>query len=179
MSQPYIGEIRCFGFQFAPVNWAFCDGQLMSISDNAALYNLIGTTFGGDGINTFAMPNLQGRVPMHWGTGTAGLNNLIGQVQGAATVTLTTAQMPLHTHTIGTAVVAPGGEPERTATPTNSTYIGTSNPDGLYKSPPPTLDATFASAAIGNVGGSPHENMQPYLALNFCICLFGIYPSQT
>jgi microcystin-dependent protein len=182
MSQPYIGEIRCFGFNFAPSNWAFCNGQLMNISDNEALYTVIGTTYGGDGVNTFGMPNLQGRVPMHWGNGAGGFNTAYGQVQGSTTVTLTTAQMPAHAHTIMTAVVAPGGAPERTATPANpthSTYIGTSDPDGLYKSPPPTLDATFAPAAIGGAGGSqPHENMQPYLALNFCICLYGIYPSQ-
>jgi len=177
MSQPYVGEIRCFGFNCAPANWAFCNGQPMNISDNPTLFNVIGTTYGGNGTTTFNMPDLQGRVPMHPGN-VGGLNNLIGQVQGAATVTLTTAQMQAHAHTIMTAVVAPGGAPERKATPTNSTYIGTSDPDGLYKSAP-TLDATFAPAAIGSAGGSqPHENMQPYLALNFCICLYGIYPSQ-
>jgi len=124
------------------------------------------------------MPDLQGRVPIHMGTGPGG-TTVIGQPQGQTTVTLTQAQMPQHTHSIVTAVVAPGGAPERTATPLATTYIGTSDPDGLYKSPPPTLNATFAAAAIGSTGGSqPHDNMQPYLALNFCICLYGIYPSQ-
>jgi microcystin-dependent protein len=179
MSQPYIGEIRCFGFQFAPANWAFCNGQTMSIADNAALYNLIGTIYGGDGTSTFVLPNLQGRVPMHWGTGVSGQTTVIGQVQGSTFVTLTQAQMPQHRHTIVTAVVAPGGALERTATPSATTYIGTSNPDGLYNSAP-TLNATFSGNAIGTTGGSqPHENMQPYLALNFCICLYGIYPSQS
>jgi len=178
MSQPFIGEIRCFGFQFAPVNWALCDGQLLPISNFDALFAILGTTYGGDGQTTFALPNLQGRVPMHWGNGAGGFNTVIGEVQGTTTVTLTTAQIPQHQHAIDAAVVAPGGAPERTATPSASTYIGTSDPDGLYKSAP-TLDAPFAPAAIGNAGSSlPHENRQPYLALNFCICLNGIFPSR-
>jgi microcystin-dependent protein len=178
MSQPFVGEIRCFGFQFAPVNWAFCNGQLLPISEFDVLYAVIGTTYGGDGQSTFALPNLQGAVPMHWGNGVGGFNTQIGQVQGSTIVTLTQAQMPQHRHAITTAVVAPGGAPERTATPSASTNIGTSDPDGLYKSTP-TLDAAFAPAAIGSAGGSqPHDNMQPYLALNFCISLFGVFPSR-
>ena len=178
MSQPFVGEIRCFGFQFAPSGWAYCNGQPMDISQNETLYTIIGTIYGGDGVNTFNMPNLQGQVPMHWGTGISGQTTSIGQTQGQTLVTLTQAQMPQHRHTIVAAVVAPGGAPERFATPSATTYIGTSDPDGLYNSAP-TLNATFALAAIGGAGGSqPHENMQPYLAINFCISLFGIYPSQ-
>ena len=181
MSQSFVGEIRCFGFSFAPAGWAFCNGQTLPISQYETLYTLIGTIYGGDGQTTFAVPNLQGTVPMHWGNGSgpaAGFNTAIGQVQGAAVVTLSTAQIPQHQHTILTAVVAPGGAPERTATPSSSTLIGTSNPDGLYNSAP-TLNATFSANAIGSTGGSqPHDNMQPYLALNFCISLFGVYPSR-
>jgi microcystin-dependent protein len=178
MSQPYVGEIRCFGFNFAPVNFAFCNGQLLPISQYDVLYAVIGTTYGGNGQTTFAVPNLQGTVPMHWGNGPGGFNTEIGEVQGQTSVTLTSQQIPQHVHAITTAVVAPGGAPERTATPTNLTYIGTSNPDGLYKSTP-TINTTFSPVAIGNTGGSqPHDNMQPYLALNFCICLNGIFPSR-
>src|ERR1700726_41194 len=116
MSQPFVGEIRCFGFQFAPWGWAYCNGQPVDISQNETLYTIVGTTFGGDGVNTFNLPNLQGTVPMHWGTG-AGLTTVLGQVRGSTSVTLTTAQIPAHSHTIMTAVVAPGGALERTAIP--------------------------------------------------------------
>jgi microcystin-dependent protein len=179
MAQPFVGEIRCFGFNFAPSGWAFCNGQALAISQFDVLFVILGTTYGGDGVNTFNLPNLQGAVPMHWGIGAGGFNTVVGQVQGTTSVTLTTGQMPQHQHTILTAVEAPGGAPERTATPTNSTFIGTSNPDGLYKSPPPTLNAAFSGNAIGSTGSSlPHDNMQPYLALNFCISLFGVFPSR-
>jgi microcystin-dependent protein len=179
MSQPFVGEIRCFGFQFTPQGWAFCNGQLLQISEFAALFTILGTTYGGDGQTTFAVPNLQGAVPMHWGNPAGGFNTVIGQVQGVTLVTLTQVQMPQHAHTIVTAVVAPGGAPERTATPSSTTFIGTSNPDGLYKMQPSTLDSAFSANAIGSTGSSlPHDNMQPYLALNFCISLFGIFPSR-
>jgi microcystin-dependent protein len=178
MSQPFVGEIRCFGFQFAPAGWAFCNGQLIAIPQNTALYSILGTTYGGDGLNTFALPNLQGRVPMHSGNGIGGFNTVIGELQGTTIVTLTAPQIPQHQHGIAAAVVAPGGAPERTAIPSNTTFVATSNPDGLYKGTP-TLNATFAPNTIGSAGASqPHDNMQPYLALNFCISLFGIFPSR-
>ena len=112
MSQPYIGEIRAFGFNFAPVNWAFCNGQPMNISDNPTLFNVIGTTYGGNGTTTFNMPNLQGQVPMHWGS-LAGFNTIIGQAQGTTQVTLTQAQTPSHTHTITAQYVPSGGTVEQ------------------------------------------------------------------
>jgi microcystin-dependent protein len=179
MSQPYIGEIRAFGFNFAPQNWAFCNGQPMNISDNPTLFNVIGTTYGGNGTTTFNMPNLQGQVPMHWGTGPGG-TTVIGQPQGVTSVTLTQAQTPSHSHTITVAALPAGGVVTRTAAPNSTSYISDSGPpDELYKDNSPTFTAQFAGNTLSQVGGSqPHDNMQPYLAVNFCICLFGIYPSQ-
>src|SRR5205807_5707661 len=115
MAEPYYGEIRCFGFQFAPVGWAFCNGQQMAISQNDALFAVIGTTYGGDGIVTFGLPNLQGRIPMHWGNGPGGFNTAIGESQGATTHTLIASEIPVHTHTITAASVPSGGIVERTA----------------------------------------------------------------
>jgi microcystin-dependent protein len=178
MSQPYVGEIRALGFQFAPSQWAYCNGQPMDISQNETLYTVIGTTYGGNGTTTFNMPNLQGQVPMHWGTGTSGQTTVIGQVQGVTLVTLTQGQTPQHTHTITAQEVASGGNPEKTATPGPNTWLSDGDLTGLYNDTP-TINAAFAGNAISTVGGSqPHENMQPYLAINFCISLYGIYPSR-
>ena len=174
---PYVGEIRCFGFNFAPAGWQMCNGALLPISEYETLFNLIGTTFGGDGQTTFAVPDLRGRVPIHQGT-FGGNTSIIGQLQGTETVTLTTNQIPAHTHLVTAAIIAAGGVNEHVATPTTSTYIGPSAPDQIYKTLS-TINAQFASTAIGSNGGSqPHENRQPSLVLNFCISLFGIYPSQ-
>lgn len=179
MSQPFIGEIRAFGFQFAPVNWAFCNGQLMNISDNAALFNVIGTTYGGDGSVTFGLPNLQGQVPMHWGTGPGGFNTSIGQVQGTTSVTLTTAQTPSHSHVITVGALPAGGVVTRTGVPNSTSFISDTSPDTIYKDTTPVFDTNFAANMLSTAGGStPHDNMQPYLAVNFCMCLFGIFPSQ-
>jgi microcystin-dependent protein len=180
MSQPFIGEIRCFGFQFAPINWAFCDGQLMSIAQNSALFSILGTTYGGDGVQTFGMPNLQGNVPMHWGS-LAGFNTVIGETQGTTTVTLSTAQTPAHNHAITVQEFPPQGDQNlKTARPNTTSFLSGSNPGGLWNnSPSPNLNAQFSQQVLSPVGGSqPHENMQPYLALNFCVCLFGVFPSR-
>jgi microcystin-dependent protein len=178
MSQPYVGEIRALGFQFAPSGWAYCNGQPMDISQNEALYSIIGTIYGGDGVTTFNMPNLQGQVPMHWGTGISGQTTSIGQTQGQTLVTLTQAQTPQHSHTITAVQEGPGGSVEKTPTPDPNTWLDASNPDAVWVATP-TINAAFAGNAISPVGGSqPHDNMQPYLAINFCISLFGIYPSQ-
>jgi microcystin-dependent protein len=179
MSQPYIGEIRAFGFPFAPANWAFCNGQPMNISDNPTLFNVIGTTYGGNGTTTFNMPDLQGRVPMHWGTGPGG-TTVLGQPQGVVNVTLTQAQTPSHSHTLTVAALPAGGVVERTAVPKSVSYISDSSPDTLYKDTTPGFAAQLAANTLSPVGGSqPHDNMQPYLAVNFCICLYGVYPTQT
>jgi microcystin-dependent protein len=178
MASPYIGEIRCFGFSFAPVGWAFCNGQLVPIAQNEALYAIIGTIYGGDGVTTFALPNLQGQAPMHWGNGPGGFNTAIGQVQGDTAVSLTATQMPVHAHTINCVTLQSGGVVVRTNTPDPTALIAPSEPDGVYQKAP-TIDAPFSNQAISIAGASqPHDNMQPYLALNFCIALEGIFPSR-
>jgi microcystin-dependent protein len=178
MSQPFVGEIRALGFQFAPSGWAFCNGQPMDISQNATLFNVIGTTYGGDGVTTFNLPNLQGCSPMHWGNGLNGFNTSIGQVQGSENITLTQAQTPQHTHVVTAQQEGSGGVVEKTPTPSTTTWLGSTNPQLLWILTP-TLDAAFSGNAISSVGGSlPHENMQPYLAINFCMSLFGIFPSR-
>jgi microcystin-dependent protein len=179
MSSPFIGEIRAFGFPFAPTNWAFCNGQALPISNFDALFAVIGTIYGGDGQTTFNLPNLQGYAPMHWGNSTSGLNTTIGQVQGSSTITLTTAQTPQHTHTITYQDIPSGGIVDKTPNPGTTTWLAVSNPQGLYLGNTATINAAFAPNAISTVGGSqPHENMQPYLAVNFCMSLYGVFPSR-
>jgi microcystin-dependent protein len=166
MSNPYVGEIRIFAGTFAPVGWSFCAGQLQSIAENDTLFSLIGTTYGGDGTNTFALPNLQSRVPIHQGPG-----YVIGQTGGVETVTLTVAQIPSHAHQgLGTS------DPGTTADPTGSVWA--SSPQLAYGELP-APEVTLAPDDVSSVGGSqPHDNMLPYLGLNFIISLFGIYPIQ-
>lgn len=177
MSTPFLGEIRAFGFTFAPTGWAFCDGQLLSIAQYSALFAIIGTYFGGNGQTTFQLPNLQGRIPMHWGNG-AGLSSyVLGETEGTPSVTVTLGQMPMHTHTVHTAV--PQTATQGTGIPTNSAYLGSSDPDKLYNDATPNPATSFSQKAIWIAGqGLPHENMQPFLAVNFCIALAGIFPSR-
>jgi microcystin-dependent protein len=168
VSSPYIGEIRMFGGNFAPAGWAFCDGQIMPIAENDALFNLIGTTYGGDGQSTFGLPDLRGRLPVHNGNGLP-----LAQSAGTEYVTLTTNQMPAHSHPF----IAVGGTAGTDIAPTNNL------PAESYNVTPYINDATtaaFDAAAVGGSGGSqPHDNHQPYLAINFIISLFGIYPAPT
>ena len=170
MSSPFIGEIRMFGGNFAPAGWAFCDGSLVPISENDALFNLIGTTYGGDGQSTFALPDLRSRVPIHVGTGFA-----IGQIGGVEQVTLTTQQIPVHAHQ------GRGTSDAGTATdPTNGVWAQT--PQIPYHEPPTTNlgGVIMAGDDVGLAGGSqPHENLLPFLCVSFIISLFGIFPSQT
>jgi microcystin-dependent protein len=178
MSSPFVGEIRAFGFPFAPAQWAFCNGQPMSIANFQTLYAVIGTIYGGDGVNTFNLPNLQGYVPMHWGTGPGGFNTTIGQVQGTPNVTLTVGQTPQHSHIITVQELPSGGTVLATKSPGPNTWVSDARPAGVWISSP-TINVAFAPNAISSVGGSqPHENMQPYLAINFCISLFGVFPSR-
>lgn len=166
MADPYIGEIRIFAGNFAPVGWAFCNGQLMAIAENDALFSLIGTTYGGDGQQTFALPNLQSRIPYHEGNGFA-----IGQDGGAEIVTLTSSQIPAHNH------VPQAGESGSFNFPKDNLWAAW--PGGQYSDQINNLQ-TMSPQALSVAGGSqPHDNMLPYLAVNFIICLFGIYPSQT
>lgn len=171
MGSPYVGEIRMFGGNFAPAGWAFCNGALLPISENEVLFQLIGTTYGGDGQETFALPNLQGRVPIHMGTN-QGVTYQIGEAAGVETVTLTTNQIPVHNHAfLGSATN--GGQ----ASPTNNVL---SNSTVLTPYAPENPTAQMANNALLPVGGSqPHENMQPYLCISFIISLFGVFPSQT
>ena len=173
MATPYIGEIRCCGFNFAPAGWAACNGQLTAISQNAALFNLIGTTYGGDGQNTFALPNLQSRVPIHQGS-FAGSNYVLGQIGGVETVTLTTPELPAHTH----AITATSNAATLKRPVTNTFYAASSSGNNFYESGT-TLPALASNTVTGAGSGQPHSNLQPYLTLNWCISLFGIFPSQT
>jgi len=172
MAQPYIGEIRMFAGNFAPNGWMFCDGQLIPISENDALFNLIGTTYGGDGQDTFGLPNLQSRVPMHMGKGSDGITYTIGETIGVESVTLSTQQMPQHSHSEMASTVA-GSDP----TPAGN-ILATSG-GGIFLYYEGAVDAPMA-AAVQPVGGSqPHENCQPFLVINYIISLFGIFPTQT
>lgn len=179
MSNPFVGEIRMFAGNFPPLDWAFCNGQLLQISQYDTLFALIGTTYGGDGQSTFALPNLQSRVPMHFGQG-PGLSNYVqGQTGGVENVTLTGQQLPIHTHTLFSQST-PGGvaAPAANATladmgPQGETRVGTYKPyDG-------TSQVTLAAQTVGNAGGNqPHNNIQPTLAVSFIISLFGVFPSR-
>lgn len=171
MTQPYVGEIRMFAGNFAPAGWMACEGQLLPISENETLFNLIGTTYGGDGQNTFALPDLRSRIPIHTGS-LAGSTFQIGQSGGVETVTLTTQQIPVHTHPMQ-ASTAPGTQ----NSPADS--VPAASPSvTLYTAD--VTDSNMAGAAVSNVGGSqPHNNIQPFLCLTFIISLFGVFPSQT
>jgi microcystin-dependent protein len=172
MGQPYIGEIRMVGFNFAPVGWALCNGALMAITESEALFALIGTTYGGDGQQTFALPDLQSRFPVHMGQG-PGLNSrILGESAGAESVTLITQQMPGHTH--GFSADAAGSS---SASPKGKVH-GVAPGLACYAEPG-TGNGTMAASAIASAGGSqPHDNMPPYLVVNFIISLFGIFPTQ-
>ena len=165
MSEPFIGELKLFSFGFAPRGWALCNGQLLPINQNQALFSLLGTNYGGDGRTTFALPNLQGRVPVHVGNGLS-----LGQAAGEVSHALVSPELPTHTHLVN-------GSPN-TATVVSPTgnYLATS-PGNDYVAPPG--NTTLMAATLSNAGGSqPHDNMSPYLVLNICIALQGIFPSQ-
>jgi microcystin-dependent protein len=169
MAQPYVGEIRMFAGNFAPAGWMFCEGQLLPISEYETLFNLIGTTYGGDGQSTFALPDLRGRIPLHVGNGVT-----LAETGGAETVTLTTQQIPAHSHallaTLNQGAQNPPAQQVLAQSPTqNALPYGTDVPP-----------ATLNPGSISPVGGSqPHNNFEPYLCVDFIISLFGIFPSQT
>jgi microcystin-dependent protein len=171
MSEPFLGEIRMFGFNFAPQGWAFCNGQLLAISQNTALFALLGTFYGGDGRTTFALPDLQGRVAVHQGQGPGLSPYVIGEATGQENVALVTSELPNHTHAI--------------AQPANNGAAGQARPlahvpgrGGAYaaSSDGTSTLASFASGATG--AGAPHPNLQPLLVVSFCIALQGIFPSR-
>ena len=170
MAQPYIGEIRMFGGNFAPAGWVFCDGSLLAISENEALFQLIGTTYGGDGQENFAVPNLSGRVPVHQGQGPGLTNRTIGEVAGVPSVTLTTQQLAGHSHPLQASLnVGSSSNPGGQVLATGTNVL-------LFRAIAP--NTPMAANVIGPTGGSqPHENMQPYSVISFCIALQGIFPS--
>ena len=175
MGQPYIGEIRMFGFSFPPVGWANCNGALMPISENDALFTLIGTTYGGDGQSTFALPNLESRIPLHQGTSPGGNTYQMGETAGVEEVTLTVNQIPIHSHTaVGTSVAG------NSSSPTNNVWAPNADTGIVQFTPGANTTGNMGNGSVGPAGGSqPHENQMPYLAINFCISLFGIFPTQT
>lgn len=180
MATPFIAQVSCFACNFAPVNWAFCNGQSLPIAQFDALYALIGTIYGGDGVTNFNLPDLRARSPMHWGNGPSGFNTQIGQVQGTDTVTLITSQMPTHNHTISSSVAPSNAQSERSPVPSGTAFVSASaRPSAAWKLTPTTMTAQFSPKAIGITGGSqPHDNMQPYLVMNFCIATQGVFPSR-
>lgn len=174
MSDPFLGEVRCVGFNFAPVGWAQCDGQIMSISQNTALFSLLGTQYGGNGTSNFALPNLQGCVAMDFGNGAGLTPRDIGETGGSPTVTLLASELPSHGHTAqansaaGTTPIAVGAFFAKTGSPLTAEY---------HAGGPNALMSPGALASVG--GGQPHNNLMPYLVMNFVIALTGIFPSRS
>ncbi len=175
MSEPFIAEIRIFAGNFAPRGWAFCDGQLLPIAQNTALFSLIGTTYGGDGRTTTALPNLQGRAPMHPGRGPGLTARRLGQKVGVETVTLSEAQIPSHSHTAR----ATDGR-GNVVTPTNVSALARSVGGNAYHTDTSASQVDLASSTLSTTGGGQaHTNLQPFLTLNFIIALQGLYPSRS
>jgi microcystin-dependent protein len=174
MAQPYVGEIRMFAGNFAPNGWMFCEGQTLPISENDVLFQLIGTTYGGDGEETFNLPNLASRVPIHMGTGPDGTTYQLGEMAGVEEVTLTTQQIPNHTH----ALLA--SSDLATLTTVSGNVLSTPQSATVFPYGTDAPPFALSASSIGPVGGSqPHENTQPFLCINFIISLFGVFPSQT
>lgn len=173
MSNPYFGEIRLFAGNFAPLGWAFCHGQLLAIAENDALFNLIGTTYGGDGQQTFGLPDLRGRVPLHQGNGPGLSPRAIGQQAGTETVTLTATHLPAHSHSL----VATSAPASAAAGPAGGVLATASAK--VYGSGAPSTPMAATAIAATSGGGQPHQNMAPFLALNYIISLFGLYPQQS
>lgn len=172
MSEPFIGEIKILPYTFAPKGWAYCNGQLLAISQNQALFSILGTTYGGNGINNFALPNLQGRVPLHAGTGPGLTPRSLGEASGSGAVSLTVSQIPFHTHTLSVGNV-PG-----TQRNVNNAYPAQAGSLESYQENTTPLVPMNAAAVANTGGGQPHTNMQPYLGINYCIALVGIFPSR-
>jgi microcystin-dependent protein len=175
MSDQFVAEIRIFPFNFAPLGWASCDGQLLPIAQNTALFSLVGTFYGGDGESTFGLPNLQGAAPMFNGQGPGLSLHELGETGGSATITLLQSELPSHTHPMNAYVGR--GTNEKTAT--SQLVLGDSQGNFVYDATLNPQLAAMAPQAVGAVGGGqPHNNLMPYLTLNFCIALTGIYPSR-
>jgi microcystin-dependent protein len=174
VSDPFVAEIRIFPFNFAPTGWAFCDGQLLPISQNTALFSLLGTFYGGDGKSTFALPDMQGNVPMQPGQGNGLSQRFLGEISGTATVTLLLAETPLHTH-----LLQAQNTPANVNSPgPNPVTLGRSAGGTAYGPVANNVNMAFQELTI-NGGDQPHNNLQPYLTLNFCIALQGIFPPRS
>lgn len=173
MADPFVAEIRIFPFNFAPRGWAFCDGQLLPLSQNTALFSLLGTTYGGNGKSNFALPDLQGRAPMYWGQGPGLSLHDIGEMGGAETVTLLESEIPIHTHSL---LTSPNAASSRAAA---GAALARSRGGNLYNDNASGL-LPMAAAGVGTGGSSaPHNNMMPHLTLSFCIALQGVFPPRT
>jgi microcystin-dependent protein len=180
MSDPFVGEIQMFGFDFAPKNWALCNGQIMSIQQNQALFSLLGTTFGGNGTTTFALPNLQSRIAAGQGNGPGLTGRVLGEIIGEENHTLLPNENPSHSHAvnvISNPTLANSDVPGPTQYLAKTTYSGTGFAPKLYAADSAPTSA-MSPAAVGQVGGTPHPNLMPLLTVNFCIALFGIFPSR-
>jgi microcystin-dependent protein len=173
MADPFVAEIRIFPFNFAPTGWAWCNGQILPISQNTALFSLLGTTYGGDGKSTFALPNLQGRVPLHPGQGPGLSDRELGEMNGASTVTLLNSEIPVHTH----GMRAEASDPADVKIVNPNASFGVSQEAQIYQTTP---DVQLAPEALTPAGGDlPHNNLQPYLTLYFNIALQGVFPPRT
>lgn len=178
MSDPFVGEIKIVGFNFAPSGFAACNGQVLNIQQNTTLFAILGTTYGGNGTSTFALPNLQNSAPMNMGAGLGLTPRTLGEQDGTASVTLTYSQMPAHVHQLNAALLSAPNAAQNTPTPGASAMLGTSNPGQVY-SDAPSGQVHMAEQMIGLTGGSlPHENRQPFIVLNFVIALYGIFPAR-
>lgn len=174
MANPFVAEIRIFPFNFAPKGWAFCDGQILPLSQNTALFSLLGTTYGGDGKSNFALPNMQGNAPMHPGQGPGLSLHDLGETGGSDTVTLLQSEIPSHSHGVMSVPPTFGGNSD---IPTGHSFAKSSQGNAYTSAAALT---TFADAALTPAGGDqPHNNLQPYLVLNFCIALQGVFPPRT
>jgi microcystin-dependent protein len=179
MAEPFLGEIRAFSFNFAPTGWALCNGQLLAINQNQALFALLGTTFGGNGTTTFALPNLQGRVALGMGTSSVGTSFVIGESLGEVSHTLVETEMPAHNHGIAANV---NGTSNATNIPSSAVVLGSGSSSGAGTPAVPIYSSTAPSTAmlpLGNAGSDqPHENRMPFEVLSYCIALQGIFPSR-
>jgi microcystin-dependent protein len=176
MANPFLAEIRIFPFNFPPKGWAFCQGQVLPISQNTALFSLLGTTYGGDGKSNFALPNMQGNAPMFYGQGNGLSLYDIGETGGSQTVTLLRTEIPAHGHNLMVDALFDGTDPA----PTPTLAYAKASAGTPYSNVTTTNLVQFSANAIAPVGGNlPHNNMQPYLTLNFCIALQGVYPPRT
>lgn len=177
MAEPFLGQIQSFGFGFAPKNWALCNGQLLPVQQNAALFSLLGINYGGNGTTTFALPNLQSRVPMHYGTSPGGVPYILGQEAGEEQVRLIQPQLPTHTHAfVGTSANATSSNADPGVVLATS-FLASGAAIPLYAPPiPPTVLNPACIAPVGS--NQPHSNLQPYLTISWCIALRGIFPSR-